>query len=220
MGKILYTRTTESGAINYISGTIAKIRENSDDKHPYVISINASVYDGQTKSWTRKTIELMAWKNGSRDRISAVKRMKPHVGSFVTCTTGNISEYQPAKGDSILQTTIFGLSYSNKYDFEDGGKEFTILTGSITDITENDNGSAVVSVKARVYDSDTKNASDETFNCNLSAKLYDGLKKVDIKKGGTLAAIGELDGDSLDVKRAEYGERPPKDDNGKKGAKK
>lgn len=220
MGKILYTRNTESGSINYISGTVAKIRENTDDRHPCVLTINASVYDNQTKSWTKKVVELKAWKNGKVDRTEIIRRMKPHVGSFVTIVAGNISEYQPAKGDSILEAPLWGLNYSCMINFEDGGKEFTILSGNILNIDEGDDGSAVIKIKARVYNSDTGNISDDTFECRFSAKLYAGLKKVNIKKGGTLAALGELEGDVLDVKRAEYGEPPMKDGDGKKSAKK
>lgn len=219
MGKILYTRNTESGSINYISGTVTKIRENTDDKHPCVLTIIASVYDNQTRAWAKKTIELMAWKNERADRIKLVQQMKPHVGSFITAVTGNITDYQPAKGDVILKTSLWGMSYSGIINFEDGGKEFTILTGNITNIDENDDGSAEISVKARVYYSEERRAADETYECHLSKRLYDGLKKTGIKKGGTLAAIGEMEDKTLDVKRAEYGERPPKDDD-KKGAKK
>lgn len=216
MGKILYSQVTEKGSVHYISGTVTSIRENKDANHPFNLEIVASVFNGETKTWSLKNINLQSWEGNSWSCIDRIKTMKVQVGSAVLCRCGNLKEYEytgkSGKTYSGLQAPLFSIMYDYKWELEPEKKNnLYLLCGTVKNIHEYKDGSATVTVNIGEYDHDKKKASTVAYDCEVDDKTYTALKKKKVAKGGTLSCVGFLDDKKLEVKRADFNERMKKD---------
>lgn len=208
MGKILYTEQTEKGSINYISGVVTAIKESTDDKHPHVITMQATLRDTVNKVNIRRTLQLRSWPNNSWSHIEAVHKMKVGVGSFITAVTGNITSYTGKNSkEEVLQTPLFGCNYSCDLSTRTD-PNIHIVSGSVKSITEESSGSAVVGIAISVFDRETQKRGTKDYSILLSAKKYASLKKAGIKKGGNLSVVGTpISETTVKADKAEYADR-------------
>lgn len=217
MGKILYTKNDVKGALNYLAAKVTDIRENKDDKHPFVVTVEANVYvrdeENPKGHFERKSIQLQSWPDSKWGQYERVKKMNLRVGSFVCCTVGKLTEYTPKSGKPVLQGLLFNISYSNAYTIHDEDKEYFFLCGTVKSVHEfKKDGSAEVEVNYPKYDSTTATRENVTYTVLLDDKTYAALKKNKLEKGGSLAVIGTLEDMVVTAKRAEFGERVKKDE--------
>lgn len=190
--------------------SITKITENADDRHPFVIEVQASVCANGNDEFVTKTIQLQAWPNAKYSCLDRMQKMKLQVGAFVLVRCGNLTQYQPKSGDSILQATVFGIQYSGSMSVMVQGVERTILSGRVDSVTANDDGTHTVVMKYQYYDRTERARKDLTCNCLFSAKKFQPLAKVNLSAGDYLAVYGDKSGNSLAVRRAEYSKKPAK----------
>lgn len=205
MSKILCTINQEKGALNFIAGTVEEIRE-VDGKRPHVVAMTVNMADADNNMVPTR-LELTSWPDSAYNKIENIHRMRLAAGSFILVRAGN-AKVTERNGSRTCNMPLFALEFTGVMPIDENNNLYA-LAGTIKSVTENNDGSALVIIKARYYDRATKEAGDREFPVSVRRSLYNSLKKSGVAQRGTLAVAGTMTGGIVTAECVEY--NPPRE---------